>query len=137
MTTKEYLGQAYKFYKFITLKKAELESYKELSVSVSSCGFEEKLNSSRNINAPFAKYTEKIIDLEKEISCDIEKLEDLKYEIGLKINEIQNINEHLILIYRHLMFMNWGEIAEKMSYSKRWVYKIYDRAVENFSGIIK
>lgn len=137
MTTKEYLGQIYKLTKLIESKKIELESYKELATGVSSSNFEEKFNTSRNITPSFVKYIGEIIEIQKEIDSDMIKLENLKSKIRLEINKLENTNERIILIYRHLMFMNWGRISEKIGYSKRWVYKIYNRAVDNFSKIIK
>lgn len=48
MTAKEYLNQAYRLEQRIKLAKMEIEELQELSCCVSSPGFEERYNATRN-----------------------------------------------------------------------------------------
>ena len=135
MTAKEYLEQAAVLNKQINDKRAELQSYRDLSTSVSGCRFEEHLSGTRSGEAPFVRFTEKAIELEKEIRLDEEHLAILKCEIGEVIDRLDNVNERVILRYKYLLFLSWRDIGAKMNYSKRWVMELHDKAVLNFQKI--
>lgn len=135
MTAKEYLEQVHRFNQQIVSKKAELESYRELSLSISGGGFEQSYNASRNTSAPFERYSNKIMDLEREIQEDMVTLGNMKFEVGLEIDKLECANERLVLRYRYLMLMTWGEVAKKLNYTKRWVLRIHDKAMFNFEKL--
>ena len=122
MTAKEYLEQAAVLNKQINDKRAELQSYRDLSTSVSGCRFEEHLSGTRSGEAPFVRFTE-------------EHLAILKCEIGEVIDRLDNVNERVILRYKYLLFLSWRDIGAKMNYSKRWVMELHDKAVLNFQKI--
>ena len=131
MDTKTYLSQVYKLQRLIDVKNADLESYRELSSSILGSYFEEIHNATRNTDAQFVKYLHKIDEIEREIAKDIEKLNQLKFEIGTEIDKLEDLNERLVLRYRHLLCMEWKDIAVKLHYSKRWVQRLHDRAVDH------
>lgn len=132
MTVKEYLNRPYILNEQIKEKMKKLESYKDLSCSFSSLGFEEKFSGTRNTDPPFVKYLGKIDELESEINADIDKLNDMKSTIDAQIDELKTFNEQLILRYRYLMFMSIPEIADKIGYTVRWTRKIHVDALQNF-----
>lgn len=132
MDAKEYLDQAYNMKNHIKCLNQELESYRELASSVPGCNFEERINKQRSTEAPFMKYIYKIMDLEEEIKTESGRLEIMKLEIGHQINLLEDINERLILRYRYLVCMPWDEIAARLHYSIRYVYKIHGRALQHF-----
>ncbi|MCD7904938.1 MAG: DUF1492 domain-containing protein [Clostridiales bacterium] len=135
MTAKEYLGQAYCFNQKIKDKIAELESYRELAMSISSLGFDEKFKTTMNTEPPFVRYSNKIMDIEREINEDLITLGNLKYDIGLEIDKLESAKEKTVLRYCYLMFMSWDEIADKMNFSERWVRKISGKALTNFKKL--
>lgn len=135
MDTKSYLSQVYKLDKAIKFKKAELESYNELSLSISGSNYDEHFNSTRNIEPAFVRFIDKAMDIENEIKADLARLAQLKYKLGAEIDKLSDTNERLILRYRYLLCMSWGEIAEKLNYSKRWVHKICNEALEHFEKL--
>lgn len=56
----------------------------------------------------------------------------MKLEIGHQINMLEDTNERLVLRYRYLVCMPWDEIAGRLHYSIRYVYKIHGRALQHF-----
>ena len=60
-------------------------------------------------------------------------MSELKYSIGKVIDDLENTNERTVLRYKYLMFLSWKEISTKMGYSKRWVIKLHEKAIQNFS----
>ena len=79
---------------------------------------------SKAIELAFSGLTEE--ELEKQIS----RLVDLRIEIAATIGQVRNENYRLILEKRYLCFLPWDEIACEMHYSRRWVLKSHDLAVE-------
>ena len=109
MIAKEVLTSASEMNRQIHYKEIELKSLRDLASGISGCGFGERLSGTRNTDPPFVRYTDKALELEKEIQNDKCKLSE------------------------YLMFLSWKEISTKMGYSKRWVIKLHEKAVENFS----
>lgn len=53
-------------------------------------------------------------------------------EIVRQIKRIKSQNESDVLFYRYIKGMDWWEIAEKMDYSERWIYKLHGKALAHF-----
>ena len=68
MTAKEYLSQAYRLDQRIDSNIAEITRLREMACGISSPSWEEKVQTSRNTDAPFVRCLEKIMDLEKVVN---------------------------------------------------------------------
>lgn len=86
MTAKEYLSQAYRLDQRIDSNIAEITRLREMACGISSPSWEEKVQTSRNTDAPFVRCLEKIMDLEKVVNGEIDTLVDLKRQIGGELN---------------------------------------------------
>ena len=133
MTAKQYLRQAYRLNELINSDIQELEQLKALSRSISSPNLSGMPSGSRKQEAPFVNAIMKIVDLEKVINAEIDRLVDLKKEIRDKLFQIKDKNERLILQNRYLLFHTWEQIAEELNFTPQWVQEIHKRALENFS----
>ena len=67
MTAKEYLQQAYRLNELIDSDVHELERLRDLAGRISSPNFGERVQSSRNLDAPFVKYLGDIMEMEEKI----------------------------------------------------------------------
>ena len=67
MKVKEYLGQAYRLDQRINSDIEELGKLREMSSSISSPTWEERVQTSRNTDAPFVRSVFKIMELEDKI----------------------------------------------------------------------
>jgi DNA-directed RNA polymerase specialized sigma subunit len=131
MTAKEFLKQAYRLNELINSDLEELQNLRELSRSVSSPVIEEKINGTRNTDPPFVKYVGKIIDLEKQIQQEVDRLVKLKTDIREAINQMQDIDEKLLLRYRYINFLNWEEICVNLNVSMRTVHRLHSLALQH------
>jgi len=132
VSVREFLNRPFILNNKIHDKKIKLQCYKELSCSISSPGFEEHYSSTRNTQAPFIRYLNKIRDLENEIEKDYKKLEELKKEVDDAIDVVEDPMEQMVLRYRYLEFMSVPEISVKMHYSLRWTKRLHSRAILSF-----
>lgn len=71
----------------------------------------------------------KMIDLEKEISKDIDKLIDEKKRAKAVIDKLDG-PYRLVMTMRYLECMKWEEIAYRIGYSIQAVYKIHGQALK-------
>ena len=76
MTAKEYLSQAYRLDQRIDSNIAEITRLREMAFGISSPSWEEKVQTSRNTDAPFVRCLEKIMDLEKVVNSEIDTLDE-------------------------------------------------------------
>lgn len=78
MKVKEYLGQAYRLDQRINSDIEELGKLREMSSSIASPCLEERVQTSRNTDAPFVRSLMKIMELEDKINAEIDNLVELK-----------------------------------------------------------
>lgn len=116
---KGYLNQSYELQKLIRIKKQKARYYKELTLSISSPGFEEHYTASRHIEVPFAQYLQKADALKDEIRKDYLKLAKLKAELDVAIDQVDDEAEATILRYKYVMLLPMKEIASIMHYTLR------------------
>lgn len=129
MTSKEYLGQAYRLDQRINSKIEQVSSLNDLATKCTSTltGMPKSSGSSDSLMADAIC---KIIDLQAEINCDIERLVDLKRDMVRVIKAVDNTEYQTLLELRYLCFKTWEQIAVDMGYNVRHVYRIHEEAVE-------
>ena len=136
MTTKEYLGQAYRIDQRINSKLEQVHSLRELATKASSILREGAAIANRNVQSMDATIA-KIIDLEAEINRDIDKLVDTKREIVSVIKRIQNPEYQALLELRYLCFKSWEQIAVDMSHGIDNIFRMHRRALDVVSALMK
>lgn len=131
MNAKEYLVQSYRLEQRIKLHKERLEELRELASSVRSPGFEEHFNPNRGGEAPFVKTLYKVMELEAKVQQELNLLLALQIQIEETINQIEDTDEHLVLVYRYLKNMKWEEICENLCTCRSNVMAWHKRALEH------
>ena len=53
-------------------------------------------------------------------------------QIARQIKKLRSENEKDVLFYKYISGLDFWEIAEKMGFSERWIYKIHGRALAHF-----
>lgn len=133
MTPRAYLSQAYRLGNRIKLIRYKIEELRELASSVSSPGFEEHYNASRNTDAPFVRVLEKIMLLEGELEERLLQLLDLQKQIEDVIAELDDVDLQMVLTYRYIKSLSWYKIGMELcvdeSTARRWHDKALARVV--------
>lgn len=133
MTAKEYLGQAYRLEKKIHLQQKRIEELQELVSSISSLGFEEHYNATKNTDAPFVKTLERIMEYQKEADERIMILLNLREQIRKGIDEMTNPDESLVLEHRYIYNKSWSEIGEELHVDERTVRRWHNKALAHYN----
>ena len=122
MTAKEYLNQAYRLDQRINSKIEQIQSLTDLATKCTAVLTGMPHNPSATTST-MADAVGKIVDLQGEINCDIDKLVDLKREIIGAIKAVDNPEYQTLLEKRYLCFLTWEQIAVDMCYNIRYLYK--------------
>ena len=129
MTVKEYLGQAYLLDKRIKSDTMELEELRMMSQTISSPGFEEHYNASKNTDAPYIKTLERIFDMESKIMDEMNILVALKNQIRDVISQVEKPEYQMILKYRYIHNMSWPKIGEELCADTVTVQRWHNKAI--------
>lgn len=132
MTAKEYLQQAYRLNELIDSDAHELERLRDLAGRISSPNFGERVQSSRNLDAPFVKYLGDIMEMEEKIQKELCRLVVLKKQILAALESVSDREERLLLTYRYLNNESWEQIAADLLVSMSTVHRIHASALRNF-----
>ena len=80
MAVKEFLGWALKLDQLIDSKLAELSQCRRLAESINGSRLDERVSHSSPEEASYAKWVERIVEKEKELDAEIDRLVDVKLE---------------------------------------------------------
>lgn len=130
MNAKEYLSQARFLNSRIKSYELELEYYNNLALGPSGPNYEQdKIRQKPSLRAAFEIYFDKIMNLEKIIHDEIDKLLKLKAEITETIAKLNKPLSELILRERYINCRNWEDIAFDFGYSTVYLYKLHREAL--------
>ena len=129
MTAKAYLSQSLRLNQRINSKLEQIQSLRELATKCTPflTGMPKTPNQDGSLRADTVL---KIIDLEKELQKDIDRLVDLKKEIMAVVKAVDNMECQTLLEQRYLCFKSWEQIAVDMGYNVRHVYRLHDEALQ-------
>lgn len=134
MTTKEYLWQVDRLNRMIDNKLSEIYQMKTLACSISVISNAEKVKSSVS-HDKMGDTIAKIVDMENEADEMIDKMFDLKKTIINQIESIENTKHYDVLFCRYIGKMTFEKIAERLNYSIVQVFRIHEKALEEFESL--
>lgn len=125
MTSKEFLQKPMRIQHRIEQLQLKRQTFEELANSIPGGNYDKPLvQKIRNTQAPFIKWIDKIMEVEKEIEKLEEEFEVAKAEVIKAIEKLDNADYQTLLIMRYLNEYSWTSICEKMyvslSTAKRW-----------------
>ena len=136
MTAKEYLSQAFHIDQRISSKLSQVMRLREAATNCTAT-----LTDMPRPDSPsrqqMADTICKIVDLEREINEDIDRLVDLKAEARRAINAVSDPDQQLILELRYLCYKPWNEIMTELGYSEPTIYRLHGEALKKICVPVK
>lgn len=84
---------------------------------------------------------DEMVDTQKKYAEAVQECDDRIHEIQFFISQLdgyeQDYQERIVLEHRYLCFENWQDIAIKLNYHERAIYKIHGRALLHLLEIHK
>lgn len=133
MTVKEYLGQAYLLDQRIKSDTLECEELRQMAQSVSSPGFEEHFNASKNTDAPYIHSLEKLWEMEEKVMVELAQLINLKQQIQEVVRQIDKPEQQAVLKYRYIHNYTWPMIGEMLNADRVTVQRWHNKAVSKIT----
>lgn len=133
---KEYLQQVRRAKIHIDSLQEEIETMKELAISIGAISQGEKVMSSVSQDK-MADIICKIEDRMAELKDKVTEYIQLRAEVMATISKVDNDDYQQILYKRYCQMKKWEEIALEMSYTYQWVCKLHGRALEEIREILK
>ncbi|NLM18797.1 MAG: hypothetical protein GX217_02085 [Clostridiaceae bacterium] len=131
MNAKEYLNQARHLNNRIKSFQNELDYINTIALGPSGPSYgPDKIKQQPNLEAPFVRYIDKIMELENIIQDEISKLFALKQNIARTIAEVGDAKLEIILRERYLNCRNWEDIAIDLAYSQVHLFKLHNKALK-------
>ncbi len=130
MTAKEYLRQIFHVDQRINSKLEQARLLRDSATKATAILSDMPRSESPN-NSRMEDMICKMVDLEREINADIDRLVDLKREARDAISQLTDPDQQLILELRYLCYKSWEEIMLEMRYSETSVYRIHGQALKN------
>lgn len=129
MTVKEYLGQAYLLDQRIKSDTLECEELRQMAQSISSPGFEEHFNASKNTDAPYIHTLEKLWDMEEQVMTELAQLVNLKGQIQDVVRQVDKPEQQSVLKYRYIHNYTWPMIGEMLNADCGTVQRWHNKAI--------
>lgn len=131
MNTKSYLSQIKRLNRMIDNKLTERFQLKTTACKITISNEGERVQTSSDKDR-LGSSVAKIVDLENEIDELIASYIDKKNHIIKQIDEIEDTDHYTVLSMYYVGEYTIEDIAKKMSYTTRNVFKIRNRALEEF-----
>ena len=113
----------------INSKLRQIENLRASRFSIGSMSFKPDKVQKTDFRNHQEELIVKLIDLEDDITKDIDRLVDMKTLAKLSIDKL-NGPYRLVMSMRYLECMKWKEIAYRLNYSVQAVYKIHGQALK-------
>lgn len=113
----------------INSKLRQIENLRASRFSIGSMSFKPDKVQKTDFRNHQEELIVKLIDLEDDITKDIDRLVDMKTLAKISIDKL-NGPYRLVMSMRYLDCMKWKEIAYRLNYSVQAVYKIHGQALK-------
>ena len=76
-----------------------------------------------------------MVDLEREYKKTHQQCRNKLQEIAFFINQLESFQQRIVLQMRYLYFENWQDIALRLNYEERQIYRIHGRGLVHLIDI--
>ena len=135
MKAEEFLSRAYRLDQQIQSKVAQLSRLRACICGTGVRYGDVKVQSSRQ-DSRVENAVVKILEEERAINEEIDRLVAIKREIREVINQVDDVTCRLLLEKRNLLFETWPKICLDMQISERWAQTRHRDAVMIVQGIL-
>lgn len=125
---KEWLNRYKSICRRILNKGEELENYRSIATKITPT-----LSDMPKVQSNESRVeviTEKIIEVESQISEELDELRNVRSEIEDAIKQVQNSIYQELLERRYIQGQRWERIAIDMMYDYRYVIKLHGKALQ-------
>lgn len=131
MTTKEFLQQYLNAESAINAKLDQIHKLRELAAKTTQVLTPDRVQSSNTEQDKVSCIVGKIVDMEREVDSDIDRLQAIKRRVQDAIKTVPNAKQRAVLTRRYINGQTWERIAVDLGISYQWVCELHGRALQN------
>lgn len=129
IAAKNYLMRAYRIDNRINSKLDQIASLNDLATRATSNISDMPGSPNRNIHK-LEDAIVRIVDLQNEISSDVNSLLEIKSQIVDSIKMVTDPEGQVVLEERYLCYTKWEDIASELGYTVRQIFRVHDAALK-------
>ncbi len=132
MTAKEYLWHIHDISSDIDSINAQIQQYSETAMRITASldGISVKGGALNRREDSLLSLTDKVSQLSSKVSYMLKEMS----EAQAIVDTIESASYRAIIRYKYFARCSWSQIAQRMRYSKSWVYSSHGAAVEAFAS---
>ncbi len=128
MNIRQFLGRHFEINNAVNSKLEQLEELRHLAASASSPTLSES-HCTGTYSDRVGRTVAKIMDLDREINEEIDRLVETKIQIRNMIDTLSDSTQRTILERHYILHESWETIAEKLGYSTRHITRLHNQAI--------
>ena len=132
MTAKQYLNQIRVLDFKINARIKQAEEIKAKAFAISAVDTTRDAVQTSPSPDKSLRFIERYVDMMREIDSMIDGYVDMKDMIITEISSLKDERYMRVLHYRYIDYLMFSEIAEKMNYSKDYVFRLHRKALKAF-----
>ena len=135
MEAKEFLSRAWNIETQVQSRLEQIERLRSLACRVTAGFGGEGGSRSRNVTA-MQDTIVRITEAEEKLNRKINELVAAKLGVMEVIDQVQDRTLQLLLEKRYVLFHTWEEVATGLGYTKRWMLKKHEDALDAVQRIL-
>lgn len=128
MNIRQFLGRHFEINNAINSKLEQLKELRHLAASAPSPTLSES-HCTGTYSDRVGRTAARIIDLDREINEEIDRLVEIKIQIRGMIDTLHDSTQRTILERHYILHESWEVIAEKVGYSPRHITRLHNQAI--------
>ena len=135
MTTKEYLGQIRVMDIKINQRQQEYDDLCKKRFCIGGFDYTSDRVQHSTDGQGYTKVINKLVDLQREINCEIDKFYNIKHRIIGEIQQLEKPEQMEVLYRRYVLYQGFAKIAVEMGYNYKWCCHNHGEALKAFEKI--
>ena len=133
MTAKEFLQQVFIAYQEADSKLEQIARLQSLATRTTTVLRSTPCGNGTSLTSRVEQAILAVEGQSEKLADELKHFMQVRDEVADAINKITDPNERRLLEFRYLAFLTWKEISHAMKVGLRYVYKLHERALKNFS----
>ena len=126
---KAYLMRGWNLEKRVKAREDQLDVLRDRMQRVRSAAPKGPAADRKGPQVDWTEVVDALVDAEGEYLKEIAELYRIQGEIRKVISKVEPEHYRTLLQYRYLLCLGWDEIADRMCYDARYIYKLHDKAL--------
>ena len=136
MKVREYLENAVKIDQKIRDKWEQIQNLESMVTNMSASISDMPGSGNRNVHK-FEDMIIKLTEQKDKLLMDLNELVKIKIEVMNMINQVDNWEQHEVLVERYINGLSWEEISVKLIYNIRHVFRLRELGIKDIESKIQ